>query len=95
MKCPICESENVNVQVVEKGQQTNKKGIGFGGRVNNSARGFTAICTFGISNLFWKKSKGTNKTKTFNETVGVCQNCGNTWTIKKAKTGFAPMSIFK
>lgn len=95
MKCPYCGSENVQVQLVEEGQQTNKKGIGFGGHVNNSARGFTALCTLGISNLFWKKSKGTNKTKTINSTVAVCQNCGNTWTIKKRKMGFAPTSIFK
>lgn len=95
MKCPECGSENVQVQIVEKGQQTNKKGIGFGGHVNNSARKLTAMCTLGMSNLFWKKSKGTNRTKTINDTVGVCQNCGNTWTIKKGKIGFAPISIFK
>lgn len=95
MKCSKCGSENVQVQVVEKGQQTNKKGIGFGGHMNNSARGLSAICTLGMSNLFWKKSKGTSKTKTINDTVGVCQNCGNTWTIKKNKMGFAPISIFK
>lgn len=95
MKCPKCNSENVQVQIVEEGQQTNKKGVGFGGHINNSARGLTAICTLGISNLFWKKSKGTNKTKTINCTVGICQNCGNTWTIEKGKIGSAPKSIFK
>ena len=67
----------------------------FGGHINNSARGFTALCTLGMSNLFWKKSKGTNKTKTINSTVGVCQNCGNTWVIKKGKMGSAPISIFR
>ena len=30
MKCPNCRSENVQVQLVETGQQTNKKGVGFG-----------------------------------------------------------------
>jgi hypothetical protein len=39
MKCPKCQSENVNIQIVEEGQQTNKKGIGFGGKLNNTARG--------------------------------------------------------
>ena len=29
MKCPECGSENVQVQLVEEGQQTNKKGVGF------------------------------------------------------------------
>lgn len=95
MKCPNCGSENVQVQLVEAGQQTNKKGIGFGGRMNNTARGFTAICTLGVSNLFWKKSKGTNKTKTINNTMGICQNCGNTWLINKGKFGSAPPSIFR
>ena len=52
MKCPECGSENVQVQLVEEGQQTNKKGVGFGGHINNSARGLTALCTLGISNLF-------------------------------------------
>ena len=61
MKCSKCGSENVQVQLIEEGQQTNKKGIGFGGHVNNSARGFTALCTLGMSNLFWKKSKGKQK----------------------------------
>lgn len=95
MKCPECGSENVQVQIIEEGQQTNKKGVGLGGHINNGARSLTAICTFGMSNLFWKKSKGTNKTKTINSTVGVCQNCGNTWIIKKGKMGSAPISIFK
>ena len=63
--------------------------------MNNTARGVTAICTLGISNLFWKKSKGTSKTKTINSTVGVCQSCGNTWEISKGKLGTAPSSIIK
>ena len=74
MKCPICGSENVQVQLVEAGQQTNKKGVGFGGRVNNTARGFTA---------------------TINDTMGICQNCGNTWVINKGKFSSAPTSIFR
>ena len=69
MKCPECGSENVQIQLVEEGQQTNKKGLGFGGQ--------------------------TNKTKTINSTVGICQNCGNTWIIKKGKMGHAPTSIFR
>ncbi len=68
--------------MVEQGQKTLKKGVGFGGHMNNAARGVTAVCTLGMSNLVWKKSKGTNKTKTINSTVGICQNCGNTWEIK-------------
>ena len=94
MKCPNCGSENVEVRLVEQGQQTTKKGIGLGGHVNNAARGATAMMTLGMSNLLWKKSEGTNKTRTINSTVGICQTCGNTWEIKKGKGG-APGSIFR
>lgn len=95
MQCPSCGSENVQIQLVEKGQMTNKKGVGLGGHMNNAARGMTAVATLGMSNLVWKKSKGTNKTKTVNSTMGICQDCGNTWEIKKGKMGSAPGSIFR
>lgn len=95
MKCPDCGSENVQIQLMEQGQQTTKKGVGFGGHVNNAARGMTAIMTLGASNLVWKKSKGTNKTKTINATVGICQNCGNMWEIQQGKFGSAPGSVFR
>lgn len=95
MQCPSCGSENCNVQVVEEGQMTNKKGVGFGGHMNNMGRAAAAVCTLGMSNLVWKKSKGTHKTKTVNSTVGVCQNCGNTWTIEEGKLGRAPGSIVR
>ncbi len=95
MQCPNCGSENVQVQIVERGQQTNKKGVGFGGRANNKARKLVGRVTFGTSNLFWKESHGTNKTTTINDTMGICQACGNTWVIDEGKTGIAPGSIFK
>lgn len=95
MECPECGSDNVQVQMVEQGQTTSKKGVGFGGHMNNMARGMTAVATLGMSNLVWKKSKGTNKTKTVNATVGICQNCGHTFEIKKSKFGSAPSSIFR
>ena len=95
MQCPVCGSGNCQVQLVEQGQLTNKKGAGFGGHMNNIARGTAAVCTFGMSNLVWKKSLGTNKTKTVNATMGICQDCGNAWEIKEGKFGSAPGSIFK
>jgi len=82
MKCPSCGSENVNAQIVQTGGKTKKKGNGIGGHINNTARGLTAICTLGISNLVWKKSKGNEKTTYKNETMCVCQNCGHTWNVK-------------
>lgn len=38
MECPNCGSTNVSVQIIEKGQETKRKGIGLGGHVNNAAR---------------------------------------------------------
>ena len=102
MQCPNCGGTNVNVQLVEQGQMTTKKGVGFGGHVNNTARALTAIGTLGMSNLVWKKSKGTNKTNTVTATMGICQECGNTWVIdeqdnggNKKKFGGAKGSIFR
>ena len=74
MICPKCGSQNVNVQIIQTGGKTKKKGNGVGGHVNNAARGITAVCT-----LVWKKSKGGEKTTFQNESVCICQNCGNSW----------------
>lgn len=79
MICPKCGSQNVNVQIIQTGGKTKKKGNGVGGHVNNAARGITAVCTLGLSNLVWKKSKGGEKTTFQNESVCICQNCGNSW----------------
>ena len=96
MKCPVCGSDNVTVQMVEKGQLTTKKGNGFGGHMNNMARATAAAFTLGASNLLWKKSYGTNKTSTQSMTCGICQDCGNTWEIKGRKgRKSAPGSIIR
>lgn len=81
MECPKCKSTNVSVQLVQTGGKTKKHGNGVGGHINNTARFWVAVCTFGISNIFWKKSKGSEKSKVKNETMCICQNCGNTWKI--------------
>ena len=57
MICPKCNSENVNTQIVQTGGKTKKHGNGIGGHINNTARGLTAICTLGMSNLIWKNQK--------------------------------------
>jgi len=75
-----CGSENVSIEMVQVGGKTKKSGNGIGGHANNMARGITAMCTLGMSNLVWKKSKGGEKTKTKNEKACLCQNC--------AKMGF-------
>jgi hypothetical protein len=81
MKCSKCDSENVNIQFNEVESKTKKKGNGLGGNINNTARGLTALCTLGMSNLVWKKSKGGEKTIIKNEKVAICQNCGNSWKV--------------
>lgn len=83
MKCPNCNSENVNVQIAQSTMKTTSKGTGLLGNLNNAARGVTAVATLGASNIFWKKSKGTSKTKVGNKAFAVCQNCGHSWEVKK------------
>ena len=98
MECPYCGGTNVTVQIVTEGVQTNKKGVGLGGHVNNAARGLTAVATLGMSNLVWKKSKGTKKSKVKNTNVAICQECGESWEIddgNKKGFGSAPTSIFR
>lgn len=82
MQCPKCDSENVIVQMAQDSTKTSKKGVGLGGHMNNAARGLTAVATLGMSNIVWKKSKGTDKTKVKNKAVAVCQDCGNMWDAK-------------
>lgn len=82
MKCPKCKSENVTISLEATGTKTKKHGNGLGGHANNTARAVTACFTLGMSNLVWKKSKGTEKSKIVNQKVCLCQNCGHSWTIK-------------
>ena len=81
MNCPKCGSSNVSIEFLEKGKKTKNKSVGLGGHLNNAARAGTAICTLGVSNLFWKKSKGTEKSKNINQKIGLCQDCGYDWKI--------------
>lgn len=82
MICPRCSSEHVNIELSHKGGRTAKHGTGFGGNMNNAARGVTALGTFGMSNLLWKKSKGTEKMKLKSQKVALCQSCGHDWTLR-------------
>lgn len=82
MTCPKCNSDNVTIQMESVGTKTMKRGNGILGNANNAARGLTAVCTLGMSNIVWKKSKGNEKTKIENKKVCLCQGCGNSWDIK-------------
>lgn len=82
MNCPSCNGANVQISFVEQGTRTASHGVGFGGNMNNKARKVAAITTVGMSNLVWKKSKGTHKTKTKNVKTALCQDCGKDWKMK-------------
>lgn len=82
MICPNCGSGNVTISIQQSSSKTKKHGNGLGGVLNNTARGLTAICTLGMSNLVWKKSKGGEKTVIKNEKVCLCQACGYSWVIE-------------
>lgn len=81
MQCPKCTGENVAVLYKETGSRSAVHGTGFGGNFNNAARTVAAISTLGLTNLFWKNSKGTVKTKTRNKKMAVCQSCGHDWIL--------------
>ena len=83
MVCPKCNSENVTITMEQVSSKTKNKGIGFGGHVNNFFRRIIAWCSFGFSNLFWRKSKGTENAKFKTQKIFVCQNCGYAWKLKK------------
>lgn len=81
MQCMRCASNNITVEVMQSGGRTRQHGTGLGGNMNNAARGFTAVSTFGMSNLVWKKSKGTEKMKFKMQKIAICQGCGHDWAI--------------
>lgn len=82
MICPQCDSSNVTISMTQTSGRTGHHGTGFGGHTNNALRAATALMTMGTSNLVWKKSKGTSKTKFKHTKTAICQECGNSWKIK-------------
>lgn len=77
MICPKCGSENVNITVEQVSAKTKKKGMGC---LWGIFRGLLILCTFGLWLLIGRR-KGTDKTKFKNNTVSICQNCGNKWKV--------------
>lgn len=82
MQCPECSSEDVRIDFVQTAGRSSRRGTGLGGNLNNAARASTALMTMGMSNLVWKKSKGSSKTKFKTERMALCQNCGASWKLK-------------
>lgn len=81
MRCPKCKSTNINVQMVEVGSSTKRKGVGLIGNTYNAARGIASIATLGIAGKVLPKAEGKNKTKVETEKVAICQNCGHSWEV--------------
>lgn len=89
MKCPKCSSENVIVQREQTGS------IGGARTYGKKHHGLIYFFLIGwwllmfklifipFRILFGKRNKITTLTaqKTFNKTVAVCQNCGNSWKV--------------
>lgn len=73
MKCPKCESENVNVQVVNSKVKTNNTGI-----IHACGRLLLICCTLGLW-LLVPSRKENSKIK--NKTMAVCQSCGYHWNV--------------
>lgn len=78
MVCPKCNSENVNVQIVNDEMSTRNRGRGC---LWTCGRWFLILCTCGLW-LLVGKSKGKSKTKVESSSYAVCQNCGNRWKIQ-------------
>ena len=43
MNCPNCGGDNVSISLEQVSSKTKKSGVGFGGHMNNMARGITAV----------------------------------------------------
>lgn len=79
MTCPKCGSENVSVTNEQVAGKTKTSHMGC---LWSIGRLCLIICTCGLWLLVGKRSK-TGKTSFTHTTVGICQACGNKWTIKK------------
>lgn len=77
MKCPKCGCENVIVTSEQVSSKTSGKGSGCLWKVG---RACMIVCTCGLWLLVGKHKK-TDKTKIKNQTVAICQNCGNKWKV--------------
>lgn len=73
MKCPKCESENVNIQMVNTKIKTNHTGI-----IHAIGRLCLICCTCGLW-LLVPSRKENSKVK--NKSMAICQSCGHNWKV--------------
>ena len=77
MVCTKCKSENVNVTSEQVGGSTSIKKMSIIGWLGYWT---LALCTAFLLCLFWRPW-GSSKTKIKNQTVAICQSCGNKWKV--------------
>lgn len=77
MKCPKCNSENVNVTVTQTDAKTHTKGNGC---LWSLGRACLIFCTCGLW-LIVGKHKATSKTSFETVKTAVCQDCGYSWRV--------------
>lgn len=77
--CPNCHGTNVQVSLEQAGFKNKKKKNSI---VRGMARGTMILSTGGLWALT-PKADGKEKSKAILKTFAVCQDCGNSWEIKK------------
>ncbi|HNX14756.1 MAG TPA: hypothetical protein PK854_10375 [Oscillospiraceae bacterium] len=77
MKCPRCGSLNLLVTTEQLSAKTRERAPGC---LWSIGRALLIICTCGLWLLVGRR-RGTAKTKFKNQTVAICQSCGNQWRV--------------
>jgi DNA-directed RNA polymerase subunit M/transcription elongation factor TFIIS len=77
MICPKCKGENVLVTTEQTGGKVKQNNMGC---LWALGRGLLILCTGGLWLLVGKR-KGKEKITYKNNTVAICQNCGNKWKV--------------
>lgn len=75
--CPKCGGHSITYQVVQVSATTRTKGKGI---LYTLGRWTLIVCTCGLWLVFGKKA-AKSSTTIKNQTIAVCQGCGNTWTV--------------
>ena len=78
IRCARCGSDRVNVTMVQAKMSTHSRGRGV---LWTLMRWMLILATAGLW-LLVGKSKGKSNTRIKSEKTALCQNCGNSWTVK-------------
>jgi hypothetical protein len=81
MTCPKCKSENVLVTTEQTEAKVKQNNMGC---LWGLGRLILILCTCGLWLLVGKR-RGKEKIKYKNNTVAICQNCGNKWNVSYCK----------